>query len=167
MSVRELMGRYPVAAGAVAAVLVLLAVVRLATMGRAGAAAQPGDRWHLDLTTGELFPGSAGAPDLQSPAGNPGALAMVYGCGGCDNVESTQIAYIERYTEQGMAILAEMEQTRPTPPLIEKLEVERLVSPPVEPGQSPRWIAATSPQGRLLLDIRDRCGSGKTEICMP
>ncbi len=111
--------------------------------------------WYYDLQSGELVAHDTGdRPPVTLPSGNQGALAHVYGCGGCTG--ETFLGYIEQYEE---------DIDRSTDPTVSPVDttVGRIVSiDPAENDGEPYWVDFNGNDGAQVLNYpRQRCTEQK------
>ncbi len=162
-------------------VLVVVAVIAvgysiktvMSGQGPPRGAALPTSVWYYDLATGELFAEEPGqAPPIMAPSGEKtGVLAKVYTCGQCTESERFVLS-LEKYTEQGAALLAQAASSSPEEAAKLQMQIgqARLVAAvPSAPGQDVRWLPAVSPMGNAvaLEPIVKRCDGEPAKTCNP
>jgi hypothetical protein len=149
----------------VVAVLVILVVLVIVVRWDSGHDASENLRWFYDVQSGELFTHDGNVqPPILAPSGGEGVLAIVYGCGGCDDPSGRQIAYLEKSMPATTSGTSTDPNAGPDPSaIIAQADRQRVASP-----KSPdNWVAPTSPAGQQVMNMSGLCPGDTLQICLP
>ena len=138
--------------------------------GSGGGTVGATDVYYYDLDTGSLFTNKNDLyPPIDNPAGakGKGVLAIVYGCGNCEEA-NRYIGYLQKYTDKAKAIWE-------NPPVLDgkiKAPLEmmepasgQLVASQKKPTQ---WHPILSSQGQMILNAEaDKCKGTDRKYCTP
>lgn len=106
--------------------------------------------YYYNLQTGELFTASAALPPIDTQDGGLAARAYVYACGDCADPSQRFTAYIEMFTDDAKAAMA-----NPTLENDADLQAGHLVA---EPSTDPQWIPRMSDEAMAFEDaVGARC----------
>ena len=147
------MGRNPLVAATAVAVLVV-AIVFIGRYFMGSDAPEPGLANWYDMTTGKLYGGfkvqEGGLPPITLPSGNEGVLARVYARGSCENKVDRFIGYLEKYTDEGKAMIIEAKAKVPMDraALADAAMYERHIKRP----DDPEWVLAGSDMGAEIRE---------------
>lgn len=129
----------------VAVVALLIAGGLIVGRGSSGGAGDgPKHVYFYALNTGDLFTAPNTATTAPAPAGGEGVRAYVYSCTSCDDAASRFAGYVQKYTEQAVAAMA-----NPSPETEDALREGNLVASPAEGGEL-KWVAADSDAGQRI-----------------
>ncbi|MBI1375712.1 MAG: hypothetical protein GC159_23635 [Phycisphaera sp.] len=167
----QLRDRVNTHAGAFTIVLVIIIGMCLATLlSRGGNAVieappdfDPGPQWFFDVETQEVFVDSGRhIPPFENAAGHECVRAVMYGCGGCGEKQRF-VAYYEKYTSSGQAVVQQYGTYEDALMADENLNQQRLVS-----DNGVAWLAASSPEGaRVMTAFLEHCTTARPLPCRP
>lgn len=145
----------PRLAGAIAAVLVIVALVIIV---RSGSRNTPPDRsaYYLVEGSSDLIVAEMAPAPVDTSSGSA-VRAYVFTCGRCDDESSRFVGYVEKYTSEALA------QVGLPDPDYEAMNDGHLVAAADEPWN---WTVAGSPEGKAIIDAPgEKCDGVKS--CQP
>ena len=155
------MGKNPV----VAIVAVIIIIVAIIFMFRGGGTDRsstiPEANWY-DTGTNELYGvASTGIdfPPIPAPSGKDGVIAHVFSCTACTDKGSRFIGYLEKYSDEDKAALAD----RSGPPGARHAIMNNSL---VRGEEDTEWVSKLSPEGQGLVTAADaQCAPQKASAC--
>jgi hypothetical protein len=153
-----------VAAVAVIALIVAGYFIFSRMGGGGGGSVFIGDKYFLDMTSGELITSDSSKSPIQTSDSHEAVRAHVFSCTSCDDQASRFIGYLRSFTPAALAAM-DMPAEQREPFIIESGTLISGHSP--DAGWKPAWVPAESAQGMSLQEVaRAKCGDSYAE-CMP
>lgn len=131
-------------------------------------------RYYYDLDTGEIIvDDGAKVPPIRSALGGEAVLAVMIGCGSCEDRGDMKIGWLEKYTDQAKQMLRvgpggppgdmSRQEVDQAAAFNEVMARDHLLALPPEPGQQPQWVSGGFPEGEYVRTAaRRKCGGGAT-----
>jgi len=167
MALRQLINERPIVGVTVAAIIIAVAIVWV-SQARSTNSGKFAQAWYYDLGSAQLFPHAMTNPPIDAPSGKTGVLAMVFACNNCSDESDRFIAWLETYTPQAAAKLAESvppgEMRSPADKKI--IDDGKLIATRPDAGE-PQWVPSDSPAGEEIRStLRNKCREFPT-ACTP
>jgi hypothetical protein len=162
MGVRQLINDGNVAARIVVGLLAVASLGLLAWQLRgSGLPDISGGAYFYSLASGELF--VADNTEIPPIQGGDGVRAHVFSCGDCADAAARYIGWLETYTDEAKAALAQ--ETIGEQPV---LPPDPMIAAEPRAGEPPTWFIVSSPQAmRIQQAATTRCGDKSPNHCMP
>lgn len=168
MALRDSLGGNP--ALAVVAVIVIIAAIALGFRG--SGAGEFAEGFYYDVDANELFTADyAQQPPIPAPSGGQGVRAHVFSCSDCADPASYFIARLEKYSDEGKRLLAQIDtaDAEQRMQLNARIAREIFVALPPEGDADIAWHTMESPGGMAVMQhLTQQCATGGKAInCTP
>ena len=155
------MGKNPVVAIVAVIVIIVAIIFMLRGGGKDLGSSVPQVNWY-DTGTNELYgvkpTGNEFAP-MPAPSGKDGVVAHVFSCTSCTDKASRFIAYLETYTAEDKAALAD----RSGPPGARHAIMNNSL---VRGENDTEWVLKSSPDGQALVSSAEaQCAPQQASAC--
>ena len=140
------MGKNPVVAVVAVIVIIVAVIFMLRGGGDDRSSDVPQANWY-DTGTNELYgvkSADTGFPPMPAPSGKDGVMAHVFSCTGCTDKGSRFIGYLEKYTDEDKAAMAD-----PNAPPGARHAI--MGSSLVRGEEDTEWVTQSSPEGFAIL----------------